>query len=145
MCVHIYNLYIWCFAFTRKGLKNILKWFNGFVDVFWKTSWQHFIFKKGCYNFYFRPTWDFSKTKIKTFLRRLFDHSVNPPPLLSAGRRGRMGWTPYQIFKEGGLNRTSGFGERLLGKRGATFFRGSCNFSTKIKLKLRIFDEKERF
>ena len=39
---------------------------------------------------------------------------------------GEGGWTSYQIFKKGGLDRTLIFRERLMGKKeGVTFSRGS--------------------
>ena len=52
-------------------------------------------------------------------------HSVHPT--LSAGS-----WTSYQIFKKGGLDRTSTLWGELLEKRGVTFFRWDYNFSQKI-------------
>ena len=47
-------------------------------------------------------------------------------------------------FQKGrGLDRTSTFRRGLLGKRGATFFRGGCNFHIKNKLKFEIFNDKK--
>ena len=50
-------------------------------------------------------------------------------------------WTSNQIFKKGGLGKTSTFKGGLLGKRGWTFSRGS-NFYIKNKLKSKIFNDK---
>ena len=62
---------------------------------------------------------------------QVFRHSVHPP-LFCWGR----GWTSYQLFKKGGLDRTSVF-------RGGWHFSGGCNFSTKNKLKSEILMTKK--
>ena len=64
------------------------------------------------------------------------------PPL--SAKRGEGGGEPLIKFsKRGeGLDRSSVFRGGLLGKRGVTFFRGGCNFSTKNKLESGIFNDK---
>ena len=67
-----------------------------------------------------------------------------PPPRSAGGGGERGGGLSLQsnFQKGGGLERTSTFRERLLGKRGVTFFRG-VQFSDKNKLKSDIFNDKK--
>ena len=58
--------------------------------------------------------------------------------LLSAG-----GWTSYQIFKKGGLDRTSTLRGRLLEKRDNFFQGGVAILQKKNKLKSEIFNDKK--
>ena len=71
-----------------------------------------------------------SRTNTHYHSSRFGQHSGHASsPLLSA--RGR-GWTSYQIFKNGGLYRTSTLRGGLLEKRGWLFSGGQgCNFYTK--------------
>ena len=50
---------------------------------------------------------------------------------------------PTKFSKRGGLDRTSTVRGGLLGKMEMTFFRGSCNFYVKNKLKSEIFNNKK--
>ena len=70
-------------------------------------------------------------------------HSVHLPFLKGVGVGGGGFWASNQIFKKGGLDKTSTFREGLLGKRGVTFFRGGRNFQIKNKLKSEIFNGKK--
>ena len=54
----------------------------------------------------------------------------------------RGGWASNQIFRKGGLDRTSTFRGGLLGKRG-WLFSGGLQFSHKNKLKSEIFNDKK--
>ena len=58
------------------------------------------------------------------------------------------GWTSYQIFKKGELDRVSILNRRLLGKSGVTFFQGGKGaevFSLKNKLTSDIFNDKKLY
>ena len=67
-----------------------------------------------------------------------------PPFLQGEVGRGGGGVEPPIKFskREGGVERTSTFRGRLLGKRGVTFFR-RVQFSDKNKLKSGIFNDKK--
>ena len=63
---------------------------------------------------------------------------------LSAGGEGGASLKLQPNFQKGGLDRTSAFKGRLLGKRGVTFFWGRvCNFHIKNRLKSEIFNDKK--
>ena len=53
------------------------------------------------------------------------------------------GWASNQIFKKGGLDRTSTFRGGLLGKRVGEVFQVGLQFSHKNKLKSEIFNDKK--
>ena len=65
-------------------------------------------------------------------------HSVHPPSFCRGG-----GLSPNQIFKKGGLDKTSTFRGGCW-ERGGDFFRGErLQFSHKNKLKSEIFNDKK--
>ena len=66
---------------------------------------------------------------IITSIHKRNSHSGHPPPLSAGG--GGLSLQP-NFQKRGGLYRNSTFRGGLLGKRGATYFRGGCNFQLKI-------------
>ena len=69
---------------------------------------------------------------------------MHPHPLSAGGGGegvgGGLNLLP-NFQKKKGLGRTSIFRGGLLGKRGVTFFREGCHFSTKNKLKSGIFND----
>ena len=107
--------------------------------------------KKMNLNFYFHT----SLWCIKRFyeglkgLHKTFCGTTKKCESKNSSYRKCMGWEglikrdSYQIFKKGGLDRTSTLRRGLLKKRGVTFFRGGCNFYKKNKLKSEIFNDKK--
>ena len=59
-------------------------------------------------------------------------HIVHPPPNPLPHLSARGGWTSYQIFKKGGLDRASHFEKGVAGKEGRNFFQGFAIFTKKL-------------
>ena len=103
-------------------------------------SLYFFFFSPGCR--YFIKRWYERNGNLLSITK--IECSVHPHFCFGGGGWGGR-WTFNQIFKKGGLDKTSTFRGGLLGKRVVVFFRGGCNFYIKNKLKSEIFNDKKKF
>ena len=74
----LYMVFWFSFAFTRKGLDDVFK------EVLRTSSGRRLgdVLKKDLRDFHFRPVYDIFETKIKAFLRRLYDVIVSAGKVL---------------------------------------------------------------